>query len=82
MLDGEWGEPMPDHPDLRIIKLGKNVGQRGATNIGAKLSRAKYVAKSDAHCAFDEGFDVKLMEAMKGHDDMDDCTGYEEYAHL
>ena len=66
VLDGEWADPsIADHPDVRIVKLGQNVGQRAATNIGVKLSRAKYVAKTDAHCAFDEGFDVKLMEAMQ-----------------
>ena len=26
------------------------------------MSRAKYIMKVDAHCSFDEGFDVKLME--------------------
>ncbi len=70
ILDGKWAEPgIDDHPDVRVIKLGKNLGQRGATNVGARLSRAKYVAKTDAHCAFDEGFDVKLMQAVEGHDD-------------
>ena len=68
VLDGEWAEPqIADHMDVRIIHT-KNLGQRGATNLGVKLSRAKYVAKCDAHCAFDEGFDVKLMDAVKGHD--------------
>lgn len=70
VLDGKWSEPgIADHPDVRIIKLGENKGQRGATNVGVKLSRAKYIAKTDAHTAFDEGFDVKLMEAVKNHDD-------------
>lgn len=70
VLDGEWAEPpIADHPDVRIIYSAKNLGQRGATNLGVKLSTAKYVAKADAHTAYDEGFDVKLMEAMKGHDD-------------
>lgn len=69
VLDGEWSEPpIPDHPDVRIIYT-KNLGQRGATNLGVRLSTAKYVAKCDAHVAFDEGFDVKLMEAVAGHDD-------------
>jgi len=70
VLDGEWAEPpIADHPDVRVIKLSKNVGQRAATNIGVRLSKAKYVAKCDAHCAFDEGFDVKLVEAIKDHPD-------------
>jgi hypothetical protein len=37
------------------------------TNKLARLSKAKYLMKVDAHCAFDEGFDTKLMADM--HDD-------------
>jgi hypothetical protein len=69
VLDGEWAKPqITDHPDVRIIHTA-NRGQRGATNLGVRLSRAKWVAKCDAHCAFDEGFDLKLLEAVEGHDD-------------
>lgn len=68
-LDGEWAEPgIVDHPDVRVVYVSESLGQRGMTNALCRLSRAKYVAKSDAHCAFDEGFDVKLMAAME--DDM------------
>jgi hypothetical protein len=67
-LDGEWAEPgIADHPDVRIVYVSESRGQRGMTNTLAKLSKAKYIAKCDAHTAYDEGFDVKLMEAM--HDD-------------
>lgn len=69
-LDGVWAEPpIADHPDVRIVHVSESRGQRSMTNTLAKLSKAKYLAKCDAHCAFDEGFDVKLMEAMKDHDD-------------
>lgn len=72
-LDGAWTAPdtpgIPDHPDVRIVYVSPSRGQRGMTNLLCKLSKAKYVAKCDAHIAFDEGFDVKLMEAMKDHDD-------------
>ncbi len=65
-LDGAWSEPgVPDHPDVRIVYVSKNQGQRGMTNTLCRLSTAKYVAKCDAHVAFDEGFDVKLMEHMQ-----------------
>lgn len=37
------------------------IGQRGATNLGAKSSEAKFIMKLDAHSAVDKGFDVKLM---------------------
>lgn len=69
-LDGLWANPgIPDHPDVRVVYVSESLGQRGMTNLLCRLSKAKYVAKCDAHVAYDEGFDVKLMEAIKGHDD-------------
>jgi hypothetical protein len=65
-LDGEWAKPgIIDHPDVRIVYVSESIGQRAMTNKLCQLSRAKYVAKTDAHCAFDEGFDVKLMDGMQ-----------------
>lgn len=68
VLDGFKPEPplMPD-PRLLLIYNPESVGQRAATNQAAKLSKAKYVMKVDAHCSFDQGFDVKMMTEM--HDD-------------
>lgn len=66
ILDGVPAlKPLPEHEDLMVIQLPKSIGQRAAQNLGVKMSEAKYVAKTDAHCAFDEGFDVKLMEKME-----------------
>lgn len=63
ILDGYWPNPgIPDHPKVQIIHHTEATGQRQATNEGARLSQAKYIMKVDAHCSFDEGFDVKLME--------------------
>jgi len=65
-LDGAWAEPViKDHPDVTILHSSVSLGQRAMTNQLVRLSKAKYVAKVDAHCAFDEGFDVKLMEDMQ-----------------
>lgn len=65
-LDGAWPEtPLPQHPRLTVIYHPKSVGQRAATNEAAKLSTAKYVMKVDAHCAFDKGFDKKLIADMQ-----------------
>jgi hypothetical protein len=47
---------------VTVVHHTESIGQRAATNEGARISRAKYVAKLDAHCAVDEGFDVKMME--------------------
>jgi glycosyltransferase involved in cell wall biosynthesis len=65
-LDGEWADPpIADHPDVHIIHHAVSVGQRAITNECARLSRAKYVMKADAHCAFDEGFDAKMLQAFE-----------------
>lgn len=64
-LDGEWMD-LPDfNENVTIIKYYKSIGQRALTNQCVKLSKAKYVMKVDAHCAFDEGFDVKMVRAFK-----------------
>jgi glycosyltransferase involved in cell wall biosynthesis len=61
ILDGYWPVPgILDHPRLTLIHHTIPIGQRAAVNEGAKLSQAKYIIKADAHCSFDNGFDVKL----------------------
>jgi glycosyltransferase involved in cell wall biosynthesis len=66
VLDGAWAEPpIPDHERVNIVYHPVSIGQRAATNQAARLSSARYVMKCDAHCAFDEGFDVKLMADMQ-----------------
>lgn len=66
VLDGAPAiKPLPVDPRVTVITHFEPVGQRKATNEAAKLSNAKYVMKVDAHCAFDEGFDVKMMADMQ-----------------
>ena len=68
-LDGKWADPgIPDHKDVTLVYYPESIGQRALTNQLCKLSNAKYVMKCDAHVSFDEGFDVKLMTDMQGHD--------------
>lgn len=67
VLDG-WDRElpvMPTHERLRVITNTESKGQREATNQACKLSTAKYIMKCDAHCAFDKGFDVKMMADMQ-----------------
>lgn len=60
--DGYTNEPpLRPHPRLRLITNIDSIGQRAATNQAARESSAKFVMKLDAHCALDEGFDLKLM---------------------
>ena len=66
VLDGQWSNPpIAQHPDVNVIYTPEAIGQRVATNLACKLSRAKYVMKVDAHCSFDKGFDRKLIEDMQ-----------------
>jgi len=66
VLDGAWADPpIPQHERVNVIYVPKSIGQRASTNLACKLSRAKYVMKSDAHCSFDKGFDRKMIEAFK-----------------
>jgi glycosyltransferase involved in cell wall biosynthesis len=63
ICDGDWPiHPIQDHSRVSVLHHSESVGQRAATNQGAMLARSKYIMKLDAHCAVDEGFDVKLME--------------------
>lgn len=71
VLDGAWADPpLAQHPRVQIVHLPTSIGQRAATNLAARISTAKYIAKLDAHCSVDDGFDVKLIEAGEtlGHE--------------
>lgn len=66
VLDGQWAEPaIPQNDRVTLVYVPESIGQRAATNLACRLSRAKYVMKIDAHCAFDKGFDRKMLEAFK-----------------
>ncbi len=66
VLDGALANPpIAQNDRVNIISLSKSIGQRAATNLACKLSRARYVMKVDAHCSFDKGFDKKMLEAFK-----------------
>ncbi len=62
VCNGCWPDPvLPEDPRIVLVHTTDPIGQRPAINLGAKVSRAKYILKCDGHTAFDEGFDVKLM---------------------
>jgi glycosyltransferase involved in cell wall biosynthesis len=61
-----WPEPgIPVHERVTVIHHPVSTGQRASTNEAARVSTAPYIMKLDAHCALDEGFDVKLLEAAE-----------------
>jgi len=63
VLDGYWPDPsISDRKRVVFAHVTEPIGQRGATNLGARMSEAKFVMKIDAHCSLDKGFDRKLIE--------------------
>jgi glycosyltransferase involved in cell wall biosynthesis len=62
-LDGWIPDPQIVINDERVkfFHSENPLGQRGAINFLARKAEGKYVCKLDAHCAIDEGFDVKMM---------------------
>lgn len=64
-LDGYSDETIPDHEDVIVVRYPQSIGQRAMQNRLAQISRAKYVMKVDAHTAWDEGFDLKMIAKME-----------------
>lgn len=66
-LDGEYSNiELPEYnEDVTILAYGESIGQRAITNQCAKLANGKYIMKVDAHCAFDKGFDKKMLQGFK-----------------
>jgi len=63
MLDGYWPDPpVRDFPNVTLVHFSETEGMRQAINAGARIAKGKYLMKCDAHCSFDEGFDIKLIE--------------------
>jgi glycosyltransferase involved in cell wall biosynthesis len=62
VLDGWAPDPRIDVGDKRatFYHFEESTGQRQAINYAARQARGKYMMKLDAHCAVDEGFDLKL----------------------
>jgi len=65
VLDGYWPKVMvEDDQRVTVIHHGgqhKNYGMRASINTGVSVSKGEFIMKTDEHCAFDEGFDVKLV---------------------
>lgn len=63
VLDGYWPDPpLVDDNRLVVLHRGKAMGMRAAINAGVGIARGEWIAKIDAHCMVDEGFDEKLIQ--------------------
>lgn len=66
VIDGyEPARPLKEDPRLKVLKFEKNKGMRAAINAGVAASKGEYIMKTDEHCAFDKGFDVKLLSQIE-----------------
>lgn len=54
--------PLKEDKRVKVFKAPVKLGMRKCINVGAQIADGKYIMKSDAHCSFSEGFDVKLKE--------------------
>jgi glycosyltransferase involved in cell wall biosynthesis len=65
-LDGQWAEPpIQDHERVTLLYFPQSIGQRAATNQACRIARGEYVVKVDAHCAFEQGWDKKMLAVMQ-----------------
>src|SRR3990167_10328590 len=65
ILDGYLPDPLLTYnPRVTVIHNPEAAGQRAAANQAVRIAKGKYVMKLDAHCAMDDGFDVKMIEAF------------------
>ncbi len=61
VVDGYWPDPpLVNDPRLHVIHRGSPLGMRPGINAGAAIAKGEFLMKTDGHCMFDEGFDVKL----------------------
>lgn len=66
VLDGAPAvKPLPVHKDITVIRHFKSRGQRSSTNDAARIAKGKYLMKTDAHTAWDDKFDEKLLQGFK-----------------
>jgi len=67
VLEGYWPDEIIEDKRVHYIHFTTPRGMRGAINAGVAISRGKYIMKCDAHCMFDEGFDVKLIADLESN---------------
>ena len=63
VLDGPWMKEPTGDRRVKVIRLPEPKGMRGAINAGLSEASGEFILKLDAHCAFDQGFDRKMIES-------------------
>lgn len=76
VLDGYWPpiEEIVEDPKVVYIHRSESQGMRAAINSAAYISKGEFLMKSDAHCMYEEGFDLQLKKDIPHYknDDNDD----------
>jgi glycosyltransferase involved in cell wall biosynthesis len=62
ILDG-YIEPVLINKRVKPVYLPKNLGMRGAINMGILHSGGEFIMKCDSHCSFKEGYDKILTDS-------------------
>lgn len=66
VLDAYWPEkPITNDPRVKVIHHGTNTGMRGAINDGVRVAQGEYIMRTDEHCMFDKGYDLKMIKDMQ-----------------
>jgi len=60
-----YHQEMINDPRVNYIHRGQGRGMRSGINATASIATGEYLLKSDAHCMYDEGFDLKLKADMQ-----------------
>jgi len=60
--------PIKPAPTVKIIRSEKRLGMRPLINMLADHAKGRYIMRVDAHCAFDVGYDSKLIDIYRSGD--------------
>lgn len=60
-------QPIREDTRVKVITLPSKTGMRGAINAGLAEAKGEFIAKIDAHCVFEQGFDRCMMESCASH---------------
>lgn len=66
VIDGyTLAKPLKEESRVHVLTFQNNRGMRAAINSGVTASKGEYIMKTDEHCSFDKGFDVKLLSKIE-----------------
>jgi len=66
VIDGyKLKEPLRNDSRIKPVILEKNGGMREAINAGVSHATGEYLMRTDEHCMFGKGFDIKMLEPIQ-----------------